>query len=689
MNFFRSILAKILVPVIIMTVFLLAVTVTVSTLSFRRFALESLNTEIQTISNNIKNEIDMLKIIAADQVNGLSKQTDMIAAIKEANSGKANQGEENRQKIKQILDAAQSNRKCTFYAITDDNGKVIYRTSSPEFGDYQGELLSVHDAREKRENSLFFESTKNIKMAIRAASPVFDEEGKFIGVVSGGFRMDNDDWVDSLQKRYGVECTTFLDKVRISTTVRKKGTDERIIGSELTNMEIYDKVFNKREDDIREAQVGDYMMKVFYSPIYNEGDNDNKVMGILFAGIPMERQTKIISQNVWSGVTITLIGLLIFCFVLLGVIRAIVNPIRRMTKAAQSLAEGLLDVDIDVRSNDETAVLAKAFRDLESSLRAKTDVALAIARGDLTAWVPLSSEHDTLGKSLIQMRYSLYDSIKGLTGLAKTIHEEAANLSSSNQTLVDNTIRSADQLKEVTESIRLFHTQTVHNAENARNAENLTKSAQDGSNDGREKMGRMMQAMESITKSSGEIQKIIRVIDDIAFQTNLLALNAAVEAARAGQHGKGFAVVAEEVRNLASRSAKAASETAGLIEESIRHVGFGSNVAHDTSESLNVITDQVEQINKIVAAISAESDQQAQQLGNVSNTVSQVSTTAETNSHNAKDVSGVIVSIVATAEELDEIVKHFHSNTAGKVTMPLEHGYLPPSGTFGHVTDRK
>jgi methyl-accepting chemotaxis protein len=280
------------------------------------------------------------------------------------------------------------------------------------------------------------------------------------------------------------------------------------------------------------------------------------------------------------------------------------------------------------------------------------------------------------------MRYSLYDSIKDLTILAKAVHSGLESLSSANQALVTNMTQSTEQLKNITASIRSLHTQTVQNSENARNAETLTQSARNGSNDGREKMGRMVQAMDAITKSSSEIKNIIRVIDDIAFQTNLLALNAAVEAARAGQHGKGFAVVAEEVRNLASRSAKAASETAGLIEESIRHVGLGSGVARETSDSLNVITDQVEQINQIVTAISGESDQQAHSLGEMTNTVDLVNETADVNTHRVAEVSDVITSISKTAQGIDAIGSHFKANGDGMVMIEggTYDGYIPPHG---------
>ena len=117
------------------------------------------------------------------------------------------------------------------------------------------------------------------------------------------------------------------------------------------------------------------------------------------------------------------------------------------------------------------------------------------------------------------------------------------------------------------------------------NATQLSEAAKNAADKGSLQMTEMVEAISQISNSSEEITKIIKTIDDIAFQTNLLALNAAVEAARAGIHGKGFAVVAEEVRNLAARSAKAAGETASLIETSAQKVANGTTIATETSEN--------------------------------------------------------------------------------------------------------
>ena len=673
MNFFRGVLAKILIPVIAITIVLVVVIVTVSTLAFSQFAHDNFDREIKAISDNIERDLLSLRIMASDQVSSIAGHMDMVAAIKAGSN----------EKVGAVVTGFESRRRCTFFTILDAEGKVLYRTSRPEqYGDSQTDLRCVKDVMTKKKPCVLYESTPNVLLGIRAATPIFDENGQFIGIATGGFRLDTLDWVDQMQKLYNAHCTVFLDDVRIATTVTKPDSTERAIGTKLNNQPIYDKVVKNKEIEFREAPVQGVSMKVFYGPVFNEGDD--KVMGMVFAGIPTARQAEVIQQNLLHNLSITIIGLMVFVGVVFWVVQAIVAPIRKMTKAAEELADGNLDVDLHVNTKDETAILAAAFQHVATSLKSKTEVALAIAQGDLTVWVPLRSEQDALGMSLIRMRYSLFDSIRELTELTKTVFEEAANLDRANQALVQNTNLSAGQLKDISETIRSLHAQTVQNAEHARNAENLTTSAKSASNDGCEKMGRMVQAMGAITKSSEEIKNIIRVIDDIAFQTNLLALNAAVEAARAGQHGKGFAVVAEEVRNLASRSAKAASETAGLIEESNQQVGLGSNVARETSESLTLITDQVDQISQIVTAISEESDQQAKHLGQTTNTVAQVSATADANTQSATDVSGVVTLITETAQRLDVIIKHFKSNEGGKVMLPggSYDGYIPAQGMF-------
>jgi len=109
--------------------------------------------------------------------------------------------------------------------------------------------------------------------------------------------------------------------------------------------------------------------------------------------------------------------------------------------------------------------------------------------------------------------------------------------------------------------------------------------------------------MESISASSRKIVDIIGVIDGIAFQTNILALNAAVEAARAGEQGRGFAVVASEVRNLAQRSAAAAREIKGLIDDSVLQVDNGTALVQQAGSTMAQVVASVRRVSDVVGQV--------------------------------------------------------------------------------------
>ena len=162
---------------------------------------------------------------------------------------------------------------------------------------------------------------------------------------------------------------------------------------------------------------------------------------------------------------------------------------------------------------------------------------------------------------------------------ADQIDAGSQQIASASQQLSDGAAQQAASLEQISSSLEQMGAMTTQNAENAKQAADLSEDSQKVATRGQTEMSAMSGAMNEIKKSSAEISKIIKVIDEIAFQTNLLALNAAVEAARAGEAGKGFAVVAEEVRNLAQRSAEAAKNTSSMIEESTQRADTGVSIA--------------------------------------------------------------------------------------------------------------
>ena len=197
----------------------------------------------------------------------------------------------------------------------------------------------------------------------------------------------------------------------------------------------------------------------------------------------------------------------------------------------------------------------------------------------------------------------------------------------------------SSSVEEVSASLAETDSQVKANTDNASAANQLVMDAALAANQGQQKMESMIQSMNSINDASQNIAKIIKVIDEIAFQTNLLALNAAVEAARAGQHGRGFAVVAQEVRNLAGRSAKAARETADLIEDSSKRVTEGVTIVSQTRESLEQIVGGVTKVKDLVAEIAAASIEQSRGLTQISVAMSQVAKAAEEGSQQAEELA--------------------------------------------------
>ncbi len=147
---------------------------------------------------------------------------------------------------------------------------------------------------------------------------------------------------------------------------------------------------------------------------------------------------------------------------------------------------------------------------------------------------------------------------QGLEGASSQLARSSQNLSAGANHQAASVEETSASLEEISSMVRA----TADNAHKAKTVASETRlMAQTGSGnmvDMDRTMGEMNQAMAAIESSSGEVAKIVKGIDEIAFQTNILALNAAVEAARAGEAGAGFAVVADEVRSLAQRSAAAA-----------------------------------------------------------------------------------------------------------------------------------
>jgi methyl-accepting chemotaxis protein len=256
-------------------------------------------------------------------------------------------------------------------------------------------------------------------------------------------------------------------------------------------------------------------------------------------------------------------------------------------------------------------------------------------------------------------------------------------VSSSSQSLSEGATEQAASLEEISATMTEVAAQTQQNAENSGQANQLVAATGVSAETGSGRMKDMLGAMDEINASSGQIQKIIKVIDEIAFQTNLLALNAAVEAARAGVHGKGFAVVAEEVRNLAKRSAQAANETTELIEGSVAKAQNGSSIAKETAVALEEIVQQVSKVSDLIGEINAGSIEQNTAITEVSESLGQVDQVTQANTANAEESASAAEELAGQSTQIQEMISRFRLNSEYTNTGKLDSG--SGSGNFQGV----
>jgi methyl-accepting chemotaxis protein len=242
---------------------------------------------------------------------------------------------------------------------------------------------------------------------------------------------------------------------------------------------------------------------------------------------------------------------------------------------------------------------------------------------------------DAFENAFVGLNKTFYE----INSVAEQVGSSSEELKQASQNMAATAEEQSSSVEEVSASLAETDSQVKANTDNANAANQLVINAALAASQGQQKMESMIHSMSSINEASQNIAKIIKVIDEIAFQTNLLALNAAVEAARAGQHGRGFAVVAQEVRNLAGRSAKAARETATLIEDSSKRVTEGVSIVSQTRESLEQIVGGVTKVKDLVAEIAAASIEQSRGLSQISVAMSQVAKTAEGSSQQAEELA--------------------------------------------------
>lgn len=362
-------------------------------------------------------------------------------------------------------------------------------------------------------------------------------------------------------------------------------------------------------------------------------------------------------------------AVIVLTVVSVTLIRTIRKAVNQLSDAAQQIALGKVDVKLVKKNNDEFGHLIDEYQMVIDNIKYDAEIVGEVADGNLTVEVKPRSEDDILGISLKRLVSRNLHALRNIHDAAYQVTTSSSQVASASEALAQGSTEQASAIEEITASISDIAEKTKQNAGEANTAAELVAQAIEDVKRGNEQMREMMNAMEDINKSSESISKIIKVIDDIAFQTNILALNAAVEAARAGDAGKGFAVVAEEVRNLAAKSASAASETAELIEDSIHKVEAGSNIADETAKALEMITEAVRESEQIIRNIAEASNYQATAIAQIDQAVEQVSQVVQTNSATSEECAAASVELSGQASRMRDLLSVYNLGDGAIVTM--------------------
>ncbi len=347
--------------------------------------------------------------------------------------------------------------------------------------------------------------------------------------------------------------------------------------------------------------------------------------------------------------------------------RSITKPLREIEKSAEKIVDGDFEIAISYKSRDELGRLADAFRKMAETLKdVVTDASRLLSEmADGNFDVRTRAEEHYVGEfqgllsSIRKLNRDLSITLGQINRSADQVAAGSDQVSIGAQALSQGSTEQAAAVEELATTIAGISTQVKDTATDALEAKKQSTMAGDEAEECNQQMRDMMNAMEEITRTSDEIGKIIKTIEDIAFQTNILALNAAVEASRAGTAGKGFAVVADEVRNLASKSSVASQNTAELIESSIKAVSRGTQIADSTAQSLVKVVDEVRSASGKVDKIADAAEEQAGAIEQVTLGINQISSVVQTNSATAEESAAASQELSEQADMLKQLVAKF------------------------------
>lgn len=334
----------------------------------------------------------------------------------------------------------------------------------------------------------------------------------------------------------------------------------------------------------------------------------------------------------YVGIVVTGLVVVIVAFILA---RGISLPLVQLTAHARDVAQGRLrQYKPKKLRRDETGELTTAFNEMTAQLA--------------------------------RLLHRVRSASEALATSSQEISAGMEEMAAGAQTQSEDVQSGTRRIEEMNEAMAAMEQRAKEAVVLSQNATEAAAQGEIQAGEAVEGMNTIKQSVESLTKQTQEIGKILALIRDIAEQTNLLALNAAIEAARAGEQGRSFAVVAQEVGDLAIRSQKATEEIEQALKRiqkdtarSLESVKRGQQEVHEVRSALQNITQAAKETEALVQQIAGESLAQAARTREAVALFLSIGEITEQTAAGTEETAAAAQNLAELAQQLQEIIASF------------------------------